>query len=309
MLRTKNKYLRLLANSLNFIALIFLIDLVVGNFLRHYYFKSNFGTNYYLTYALDSTRADVIIIGSGRARSHYVPEIIEDNLDLTCFNTGMDGNYLPNSYAVYKSIKKRYTPQFVLLDIRHLNELFKGSGGYNQLGSLLPYYKEKEEIRDIITLRGKYERLKLISRIYPFNSELLTIIQGSLKKEDITEFKGYLPRFGSLSDITLSTKQAEDYEIDTNKIRILESIASDCNSHDITLIIILSPMYTLTEQKAGVSLLNDLAIKYGAEFWNYFNDTIFLKPEYFKDAEHMNDLGAKKFTKLIAYRLQQMLNH
>lgn len=309
MLRTKNKYLRLLLNGLFFIILVLIADLMLGSLLRHYYFKSKYGQNYHLTYSLDSTDASVIILGSGRTNAHYVSSIIENKLNLTCFNTGLDGNYFLNNYAVFRSIIKRYTPKIILIDLRSLNEFFVGSGGYKQLSSLLPYYKEKEEIRNVVVLRSKFERLKLISNIYPFNSNLLSVIQGILKEEDLNELKGYQPSFGILSDPNIPHRQEEIKDIDSVKIRILEALASECKAQNIRLIFIQSPLYTLVEQKQGVLLMKEIAVKYNAEFWNYVNDTMFLKPEYFKDREHMNNLGATEFSEVIADRLKSIIQH
>jgi hypothetical protein len=256
---------------------------------------------------LDSTKADVIILGSGRAHAHYVPDIMEKKLGLTCFNTGMDGNYLPNNYAVYRSIINRYTPKIILLDIRNLNELFVGSGGYEQISTLLPYYKDNEEIRSIIALKSKHERIKLISKIYPFNSSLLIIIKGLLGEEDISELKGYRPFHGNLTGVTIPHKEEVNKEKDFEKIEILEAIASECKALNVRLVFIQSPLYTLVEQGEGVTLINEIAGKYDTEFWDYINDTTFLKPEYFRDIEHMNDLGAREFTKEIAARISDLL--
>ncbi|MBN1181858.1 MAG: hypothetical protein JXB49_06195 [Bacteroidales bacterium] len=297
----RKRTIQYLAFSFLFIALTFIFDQVLGKVLHYFYFRSEYGAIYHLTYSLDSTEADVIILGSSRAHNHYVPKIIEDRLDLTCFNTGMDGNYMFTSFAIYKSLVNRYNPKIVLLDIS-LNELYKGSGNHDELSSLLPYYKNKPEIRDIILLKSKFERLKLISKIYPFNSTLLAVAEGNIRTEDINELKGYLPLNGSLIDTCIGPIRTITQEVDTNKIRVLEEIASDCEIKNIRLIFIQSPAYTRTTQEKSASILNKLATKHKAEFWNYINDTMFLKAEYFKDKSHMNALGSYEFTKSISNR-------
>jgi hypothetical protein len=279
------------------------MDLIFGNVLRHFYFKQKSGFYYHLIYSLDSTEAEVIILGSSRASRHYVPEIIEDSLNLTCFNTGVDGNYMFNNYAVYKSIIERYTPKVVLMDINP-GEIYTGTEGYDQLAPLLPFYKTKKEIKSVIHLKSKFERLKLISKIYPFNSSLLAIVTGILQTEDINVLKGYMPLFGNVSDTTIGCRREENKEIDINKIKVLEALASDCDDRNIKLVFIQSPKYIKVIQETSVSLINKLASNHGAEFWNYVNDTVFLKPEYFKDANHMNNSGAYKFTRAIADRIK-----
>lgn len=304
MIKTKNKYKRSIENGIIFIMLIFIFDKVLGSTLRYFYFKSEYGAIYHLNYSLDSTEADIIILGSSRAHEHYVPDIIEDSLGLTCFNTGMDGNYLLNTYAVFKSIINRYTPRIILMDI-NLGELFIGSGGYDELSSLLPLYKNKKEVRNVILLKGKFERLKLISEIYPFNSTFLAIVEGNIRTEDIAKLKGYLPLFGSLNDTSFKHKQEVNKGMDINKIKALDAIADECETRGIRLIFVQSPRYEGVNQETSISVLKELAVNHNAEFWNFINNTMFLKPEYFKDGAHMNDFGAQEFTKTIASRIKR----
>lgn len=301
---TINKYKKFIVNGILLITLFFIFDLVLGNALRHFYFKAKYGTIYHQTYSLDSTKADVIILGSSHAHGNYVPKIIVDCLDMTAFNTGMDGNYMLNSYAVYQSITKRYTPEIILMDI-HPNEIFVGTGGYDQLSSLLPYYKANKEIRGVITLKSKFERIKLLSKIYPFNSALLAIGEGIIKTEDINELNGYKPLYGSMPDTIMTSTKEVGNELDSNKIKVLEAIASDCYTRHIRLIFIQSPMHTKVSQEKSVSIINDIATKYGAEFWNYVDDKKFMKPGYFKDHSHMNDRGATEFTNTICDRIKK----
>ncbi len=300
----ENKYIRFTAHAFIFIALIFILDQVLGKVLRHFYFKSEYGITYQLTYSLDSTKADVIILGSSRANHHYNPQIIEDGLHMSCFNTGMDANFLLSCYAFYKSLVKRYTPPIILFDIIP-DELFVGTWGYDELDCLLPYYKNKPEIRDVVILRSKFEKLKLISEVYPFNSKLLAIVEGNIRTEDINKSKGYRPLYGELNDTTIKHGQSNGFELDTNKIKALNAIASDCEKQNIMLVFIQSPSYSMPNQKTIIPILNEIAINHNAEFWNYVNDTLFLRPEYFKDELHLNNLGAHEFTKTITNRLSE----
>jgi hypothetical protein len=303
----KNKYIRFLANVSLFISILFIADLTIGTELRHLYFKAKAGFNYHLIYSMDSTEADIVILGSSRACRHYVPTILQDSLNKTCFNTGLDGNYIFNSYAVYKSIVKRYTPEVILLDLNP-DMIYTGRESYDQLYSHLPFYKDHCEIRNIIGLRGKYEEIKLISKIYPFNSSLLRIAKGILQTEDIDELKGYTPLFGQLPETTsLSYVKRKSSEIDTNKIKILNEMIADSHRRNIELIFIQSPMFLMVDQEASLSFIEDLAALNGVPFWNYVNDTMFLKPQYFRDMSHLNDIGAHEFTNAVASRIKQCL--
>lgn len=283
------------------------MDFMLGQILSHFYTRQKAGFNYHLNYSIDSTNAEVIILGSSRACRHYVPGIIEDTLGMTCFNTGIDGNFVFNNYAIYKSIVSRYTPEIVIMDLNQ-GDICKEMESYDHLASLLPYYKIHKEIRSIILLKSKLEWVKLGSRIYPYNSSLLAIFDGVMNSEDIRVGKGYIPLYGSLLDTALAPQKKILYQIDPNKVQVLDSIAENCKEKDIRLILLQSPRYCKVEQELSSSLIDSLAVKHNLEFWNYENDTTFLQPYYFKDNSHMNDLGAKEFTKTIVSRVKGIIS-
>jgi len=298
----KKQPITFITNCLLLIFLVFISDQVIGRALRHFYFKSESGEIYQLRYSLDSTKAEIIILGSSRANHHYVPEVIEQEVDMTCFNTGVDANFMLNSCAIYKSIVHRYHPRVVLLDLS-LNELLSGTGGYDELSSLLPYFRSKEEIRDIVLMKSKFERQKLISEIYPFNSASLAIAEGNVLKNNIIEPNGYLPLYGNIKDTILRFDQHKEHMLDRNKIFVLSQIASDCKQRDIRLILIQSPRYIIANQYKIASVLDSLEVLYNLEFWDYSNAPMFLNSKYFNDQEHLNDLGAHEFTKIVTQRL------
>jgi hypothetical protein len=273
--------------------------------MRHLYFKAKAGFDYHLIYSMDSTEAEIIILGSSRACRHYVPSILEDSLNKTCFNTGLDGNYIFNSYAVYKSIVKRYTPKIILFDFNP-DVIYDGRESYDQLYSHLPFYEDHSEIKNIIDLRSKYEDIKLISKIYPFNSSLLRIAKGIFRTEDINELKGYTPLFGHLPETTsLSYLSRKQSGIDENKVNVLNEMIADSHRRNIKLILVQSPMYIMVDQEASLTFIDSLIALNGVTFWNYVNDTIFLKPQYFRDISHLNDIGAHLFTNAVASRIKQ----
>ncbi|MDE3212752.1 MAG: hypothetical protein KGM98_05915, partial [Bacteroidota bacterium] len=145
---------------------------------------------------MDSTKADLLIFGSSTANHNYYPDSIEKNLRLSCYNTGRDGMSIFYFYAVLKSDLKRYTPKVVILDFFPV-EFRKEQMDYDRITALLPYYSSHPELRSIILMKSPYERLKLISRIYPFNSLAFTILGGNLQMNKNREInkgsQGYVP--------------------------------------------------------------------------------------------------------------------
>ena len=275
--------------------------------MRYYYFKQISGLYYRTTYAIDSTKADILVFGSSRANHHYVPEIFEDSLQMSFYNTGRDGNFLLFNYAVFKSTLSRYTPKIILFDV-NTNELIKNEDDYDRLSSLLPYYKNHPEIRDIVNLRSPYEKTKLVSSIYPFNSMFLTIVIGNLElnKERKADRKGYLPLHDTLlTSVSLKYREGSKGVSDTIKIKALKEIIQICKEREIHLYFVNSPAYYKEGLADNLKEIECTFEKEKAVYWSYSKDTLFIEnPEYFQDIAHLNDNGAKVFTKLLVKRIK-----
>lgn len=302
----KNNYLRFFLNLLVMILILVSIDRVAGHFTKRLYFAEHTGVNYRTTYAMDSTTADILVFGSSRANHHYVPEVFEDSLKMSFYNTGRDGNFILYNYAVFKSVLSRYTPKIVILDLRPF-ELAYSSENYDRLSSLLPYYSYHPEIQSIINLRGKYEKYKLLSSIYPYNSTLLTVLFSFSAKagKQSSDNNGYVPLYGMISDTTFVVQHQNNIRFDSVNLHALESICSLCKAKSIRLVIVNSPSFVITIDPTSYQKLSKLALKYNATFIDYQNYPEFVKhAELFKDRSHLNDKGARIFSALLAKKLE-----
>jgi len=295
-----------------FVLIIFVFDQLIGRTLKHFYFTSTTGVNYQTTYSMDSTKADIIILGSSRASHHYIPKLIEDRLGMSCFNTGRDGNFLLYNYGVFNAIIKRYTPKIIILDINPEEMIFRQSS-YDGLATLLPYYKENPEIDKVIALKSDFERVKLLSCIYPYNSSLLNLALGNFSKKAlmIDTLKGYLPLYGSNIAKANDQKKKEIITvIDHNKTDALTQLCLQCKKLGIKLFVVSSPRYASTDQSEVLKIIKKITEDNHAEFLDYQNDSIFINnPSYFKDAAHLNNNGASIFTNMIIKQLDRELNY
>jgi hypothetical protein len=52
------------------------------------------------------------------------------------------------------------------------------------------------------------------------------------------------------------------------------------------------------QQKENFQLIEDLKSKYGVEYYNYEKDSRFVSDDFY-DADHLSDVGATKFTKIL----------
>lgn len=287
--------------------IIAILDFIIGNTLRHFYFRQVAGADYRTAYSMDSTTAEILIFGSSRANHHYVPEVFEDNLKMSFYNNGRDGNFLLYNYAVFKAVVRRYTPRIIVFDINQ-DDFFFGISSYERLSSLLPYYRSHDEIKSIINLKSPFEKIKLISSIYPFNSKIITIGIGnlSINKDRKGDDMGFVPLKQSIADTTLVKLEHKDGSIDDIKINALKDILQICKSKKIQIILIQLPLYGYVEENKSLEVINNLATEYNKEFWNYANDPYFIKnPTLFQDLYHLNEQGALQFSQMVVDRIMK----
>jgi hypothetical protein len=116
-----------------------------------------------------------------------------------------------------------------------------------------------------------------------------------------------MPAEISLFENKNKTNSTFKMEPDFQKIKLLDDLVSDCSSRGIMLILVQSPRYRIIEQVVTIKLLEDIITKYNVEFWNYVNDSVFMKHEYFRDFDHLVDTGARKFTNTIASRIKKRI--
>jgi hypothetical protein len=301
----QNKYAKFFLRISTLLLIAVLSDLLIGNLLRHFYFKQVSGLFYRTTYAMDSTTADILVFGSSRANHHYVPDIFESSLKMSFYNTGRDGNYLLFNYAVFKAVVKRYSPKIILFDVNP-EELYYDVKSYDRLSSLAPYYSVHPEIQDIVNLRGPFEKYKQLSAIYPFNSYVVTIGIGNLElnKKRKGDIKGYVPLKYCMHDTTLKAMAIPSGSIDNNKVSAVKDIMHYCKANNISLIFIQSPIFARVLQTNTSRLINRLVKENKAIFYSYFNDPFFFaNPGYFQDDVHLNEKGAVYFSKMVVNRI------
>ncbi len=294
--QVKKLFIRLII----FCVLMYVLDAVVGAGLKYLYFSNKEGRYYDLTYAIDSTKADVIVVGSSRGKNDYVAQDIEDSLHLTCYNAAYEGAHFLHQYAVIKSILNRHHPKILIWD--YWQGLEEDPQNYLELSTILPYYNH-ELIKPIIDLRGPYERYKLVSKIYPYNS---TIIYNLNKKihfykntEKDASRKGFTPLFGVWKE-KIQVLDKITSPIDSVNTAAYLNVINFCKLNNIKLYIVISPHYGIYKSPPNYdSIAKALAIENNIPFLDFSNDSTFIKSynPYFSNRIHLNETGAKIFTK------------
>lgn len=281
---------------------LFVLDFALGTILEKLYFKQRNGELYRITYSIDKTHEDILVFGSSRAEHHYHPEVFQKKLNLSFFNTGLDGEHILFHYALLKGVLSHYTPKVVILDFV-AGEFKINRECYDKISNLLPYYESHPEIRDLIRLRGPYEKYKLLSKVYPYNSEILQILQGvhSSSKPSHQEEDGYFPLYNQETDSERKISYPASYPIDSIKLKIYESFLRDCKKAGTELFVICSPYYLDAQnEEYSIRLAKELAKKYNVDFLDFSQDPLLSKNKhFFSDPSHLNDQGARIYTGMV----------
>jgi hypothetical protein len=313
-----NRKLSRIIQIIAFIIIIAVSDKVIGIILDKLYFHQKSGPGSSLTYSLSECKSDILIFGNSRAQHHYNPKIISDSTKLSCFNAGQDGGHsilLP--YAQIKTITDRYTPKIIILEF-FPSGLVNDPSNYEKLSILLPYYNRFPELKPFILLRGPYEKIKLLSSIYPFNSDIINILKFNTnyhydKKKNL---EGYIPLTGNLNISLLKPSIEKDSHIgvDSNLVDALNNIISICQRKNIKLFIVNSPIFhTKSDKPIAHSDVEKLALQIikqnHVDFLDYSWDSTFIgHNEWFSDRAHLNSDGSKIFSNILIDHLKKLDN-
>lgn len=293
-----------------FIILLLAMDFLLGSLLRKFYFTQQSGPDYETRYAMEEASEKLLIFGSSRARHHYYPPAFEEALNLNSYNAGRNGNFILYSNAVLQSVLKRHTPEIVVLDIvKHEFEDYPPA--YEHLSVLLPYYKDHPEIRSTLLQRSKFERIKLWSAIYPFNSSLVSISLGNSEFNKGREkvIQGYGPLSRELTSEPPAENSGTEYKIDSNMVKTFEKFIVSCKAAGVKVFVVCSPYYyPLTEQDPSLEIAKKIAAQEEVPFMDFSRDTLFSgKLGNFYDYDHLNHEAAIRYSAIIADTIRKQL--
>ena len=288
------------------ILLIFILDQGIGFLMELLYKNQQSGPHQRIAYALNETREDLIILGSSRATHHYIPACFEEEMGLKTFNSGANGRSVLFANAMFEGILSRYTPQSIILEVYPL-DFYHWEEAHARMDILLPYYHDIPQLQPILNNRNKYEPLKMLSRIYPYNSMLLTILNYQINEQEA--YMGYRPKRGSISsDSLISLAPGKYMVIDQERVNAFENIIQKCKDKRIDLYLFISPIYNKIPDNESLRLTRRISENHNIPFWDFSQHEDFLSnPELFNDHYHLNECGANLYSmmaieKILSYR-------
>lgn len=287
-----------------FFGLVAIIDVVSGFAFKELIAKAGFGKTFKGYYIANICSDDIIILGSSHANRHYVPRILQDSLNLSCYNCGEPGCGIIPAYAHYKMIVERKKPRLVIYETTPVYDYYV-SDDYSKYLGRVRQYSDKKPVAELFEVFGdELQPLRLMSNMYRNNSSIVHNLMDLVVPTK--DYRGYGPLFGVLTSDeikqiskTLVDKEIKSHDIDSLKLAYVEKLFTDIVADGVRMVCIISPQYGVSSNQSieeyipVIELCERLNIPFidNREYAGITGDM-----ELFQDFGHLNDKGAKKYT-------------
>ena len=297
-----------MVNILIFFTITAIVDYCVGYAGDYMQVHAKGGSTKVLNDLVKYDYHDVIIFGSSRAHHHYDTPYISDALGVDVYNAGYDGNGVILAYGLLDMILERYTPKLVVFDIEpcfDINEYMADSNNKRYISSLKPYYASAG-VSDVIRDVSQEEWYKVHSGMIRYNTCVVSLLADQVHSAT-TLNNGFEPLTGNYQgDPVLIADNNE--KIDTLKLSYVKKLITRIKSLNIPVVVVASPKYYVGSDYL-LQPVKEICREESVPFWDYYSNSEFLDhKEWFKEPMHLNEIGARNFSKKIAERLSLLLN-
>ncbi|PKN71893.1 MAG: hypothetical protein CVU50_09620 [Candidatus Cloacimonetes bacterium HGW-Cloacimonetes-3] len=317
---------RFLLKSLLLFATIFVCDYVIGTALQQMFFANNSGAPGYVLNHIAEKQYDAYVMGASGAQRGYVPAVFEQELGLSVFNTGEAGTNIFHNYAALQLILQHSKPKLIIWDITNADYYYRHDA--SKTGMITPYHHNRR-IRQLLYDIQPLNKLWLLSRIYPYNHKVLSIVGTYIFKPQpgVAGDKGYHALNEVVNPSTLRNPMGQFYEEQQSASkRSPEMAAKDmlirkyffafielCRVNNIRLVAFHCPKAPLNELLASTPLLSEELVlqleQHHIPLYSIMPNTY---PEMrdlnlYYDFSHLNHSGATVYSSIIAKHLQSEL--
>jgi len=263
--------------------------------------------------------AEVIIIGASRALVHYDCRIIQKIYGKSCYNLGINATeVLLQKPMLSMYLKYNRKPEVIIksLGITSLTKKKKIPDPY----LYTPYLKEKELYSTLTGLDPNFWKHKYLP-LYSFAKlDRKVMLINSLKALlNMNQFEdrimGYSPENKSWTDEFDQFKKlypnGMNYKISKDSIDALEQIISFAKESGIKIVLVYAPEYVeifpyILNRNEIIGIYRRLAKKYNVPLWDYSNHSMSKVKDYFYNTQHLNIVGAEKFSNILSKDLKKL---
>ncbi len=283
-----------------FFALLFGVDWAAGSLIGYVHRHAPYGTNWTKENWLLNEKFDVVIFGSSRAFRHYVPSVISQEVGESVFNAGQNGQYLLYSFALEQLLLDKYAPKIIVLDIlpSFVVRVSNPDEEFERLSSLSPYFYNRQ-VRQLLTRGDMFEYLKYTSKMYRYNSKILSILDN-FRAHPSQADNGY----EVMGDFTFHDRNPfivdvlDEVEIDSFKVNIVKKFIISAREKNVNVFVSFSPVSQPLSRKTLqiISFYNELFAEMNVPFLNFATPD-YENKDFFLDLIHLDGIGAELFSR------------
>ena len=252
--------------------------------------------------------ADIAVYGSSRAWGHFNTAIIEDSLQTTAYNFGINGHRFWIQYLRHlEYINHNPKPSTIIfsvesLSLESINDLFN-------LYQFLPYMLKNKNIYEYTNSFVGYKKHEYFVPLVRFAGKYNYTIPGIIgfmrnQQNAPMRYKGFTGHNRVWNDdLVNAMTENQSYRIKFNEdyISLFESFIVECKNSDINLILVYSPEYVdgqkyVENRDEAVSIYRNFAQKYDLVFLDFSDDEMSFNRDYFYNSTHLTREGANLFT-------------
>ncbi len=311
-----NPVVRLLRRALILLAILVAADRLLGVVLERMFYMQHHGDDAVTRYTLDSANQDLLIFGSSRASHHYHTRMLESELGLSVYNCGRDEMGISYTTVVLPLVYRRHTPRFIIVEVLPVELAHHGRDLSDQHIStvLLPFANRYPSLWEGVAYAGKDEVYKsAVSKVYPYNSKIGAFIQNTYTTLGHKTDRGYEPLYNVIDSARYTKSYWNNFSksvgVDPELARRFTAVLDTAAAHGTQVFVMSSPFYFPQDLSRNESFraLREISAAHGAIFMDWSFDPRFVRhPRLFNDDLHLNDSGARLYTRIIADTLKSL---
>jgi len=290
--------------------LIYPIDYLISNYISESEDHAMGETKVWKDIYSGKINSGLVVYGSSRAWVQFSSKMIEDSLNISTYNLGIDGHNFKLQYFRHKELLRfNKKPKKIIMSV-DIFTLQKKTDLYNHQ-QFLPFMLWNESIKDYTSSYTGFSTYDFNIPLYRYKGSLNTIktvIYTLIRREpEIKRIKGYSAVVGNWNNDFYNAKSKNDFyeiKIDSATVNLFEKFINECKNNDIELSLVFSPEFIegqhyVRNRKELISKYQNLANKYNLQFLDYSNSEICFQKQYYYNAQHLNKNGSELFTKLL----------
>ncbi len=259
--------------------------------------------------------SELLILGSSRALVQFDCTVIENMIQHSCFNLGLDGSMVNLQEPFFQTYLRYNSAPKTVIQVVGLTEMTLGNP--YRPHQYIPYLGERAIYENLVGLYPdfiKFKHVPLYGFIVYKNELINPAIQGllptQLQRPRLSKrIKGFLAvdeKWNNDFDQFMQRyPKGQNIDIAPQSVAALKSIIETCQRRNIKVILVFPPAYHeafdyIPNTRDVIALYRNISLKYNIPFLDYSQSPITQQKAYFYNTQHLNKTGAEYFSKIFA---------